>query len=342
MPSINHSTAAILLVSGIPVIVLCAAGLIRRHSVRLWVDGYFASFEEQSTAHVSVAVACFCAPTIVVLFVVGALVGLIRTDPPAPPFLDVSAVGGYLFVGIVSLWLTATVGNQRAIDAYRALRNFFVICLCVFAGRSEIAGWAANALPYAEMPAPNNYAIEMLLKQASLPDVHVVASSLFPVETAGALSTFFSAPVMLIALGSENAHPTDELMAIAAHELGHIQNNDSNVALVYRLIAIGIMCFLSYWHAKRSSNVFSGAALAGRCFTGLFVAFSLVCGELFMSAVHERRADQFAVSLGHGPALEKALRQIASSKHPTFRSLIVHGQFEQRANRIEQLARLPP
>lgn len=123
--------------------------------------------------------------------------------------------------------------------------------------------------------------------------------------------------------------PHDEIVAIMAHELGHWRY--SHMIKVFAISAIQLLAYLAifkhvisvkqayYSFGFKTLNVCTGMFIfslllrpvrTNEPLSTIFLAqISMVIGILMtlLSRYHEFQADRFALDLGHGPNLQKAL-----------------------------------
>ncbi|MGL5133965.1 MAG: M48 family metalloprotease [Planktothrix sp.] len=203
----------------------------------------------------------------------------------------------------------------------------------------QIALKAYNAQPVTPEQAPGLYAmVERLCDRANLPipGVYIV-----PTQAANAFATGRNPKNAAIAVteGIIKLLPEDELEAVIAHELSHVQNRDTLTQAVAATIAgaiSGLAQFASYsmWFGG-SRNRNGGGNPIGLLLTIILAPMAATVIQLAISRTREFSADARAAKLtGNPKALARALqrldataRQIPIEGNPAFEALLIMNSF---------------
>lgn len=203
----------------------------------------------------------------------------------------------------------------------------------------QIALKAYNAQPVTPEQAPGLYAmVERLCDRANLPipGVYIV-----PTQAANAFATGRNPKNAAVAVteGIMNLLPEDELEAVIAHELSHVQNRDTLTQAVAATIAgaiSGLAQFASYsmWFGG-SRNRNGGGNPIGLLLTIILAPMAATVIQLAISRTREFSADARAAKLtGNPKALARALqrldataRQIPIEGNPAFEALLIMNSF---------------
>jgi hypothetical protein len=333
MYDVDHQITASILVGAVPCIALVMAALTNHDFTKRAINNYFASFGSETTVFVSITVACFCTFSAAVLAAVILCAAGTKSDYF---FLDAEAVFTYFFVCLVPLWLVGIVSSKSPSAAARTSLLFLLTCFCFTFGKTELFGWAMNQLPLTQLAGPTEATLSAIKIELGIPNVSVVSSSSLTVQFGGAVNFFFSEPVLILEKNIETRFTPDQLLGIVVHELGHLHYMDASISMAYRLFAAGLLCVFVYVLAQRKSACINSAVHMRRCFIGLFIAFSLLCGNVLISAHQERRADKFAASHGYGPGLISAIKVMVADGNPTFASSVIYGSAAQRIGEIDK------
>ena len=150
------------------------------------------------------------------------------------------------------------------------------------------------------------------------------------------------------------AHPTPELVAVLAHEIGHFKKKHIIITMLLTLCNLGALFFLlSYFMKNRS--LFDAFFMQDLSVYGSLIFFSLLYTPVqwilslvmqLLSRKHEYEADAYAVStFDEGATLAEALKKLSRNNlsnltpHPFFVFLnYSHPPVLQRVLRIRELA----
>lgn len=203
----------------------------------------------------------------------------------------------------------------------------------------QIALKAYHAQPVTSEQAPGLYLmVQRLCDRANLPlpGVYIV-----PTQAANAFATGRDPQHAAVAVteGIMNLLPEDELEAVIAHELSHVQNRDTLTQAVAATIAgaiSGLAQFASYsmWFGG-SRNRNGGGNPIGLLLTILLAPMAATVIQLAISRTREFSADAGAARLtGNPKALARALqrldataRQIPLEGNPAFEALLIMNSF---------------
>jgi len=127
-------------------------------------------------------------------------------------------------------------------------------------------------------------------------------------------------------------HPTDELVAVLAHEIGHYKKKHTLIGTATSIMQTGLMLFIL--SRFLDSPYLSGALGAGQtsfhlsvvAFGILYTPLSIVLGLILniFSRKHEYEADRFAAVNYNGESLAGALKKLSVSNlsnlrpHPAY------------------------
>ncbi|WRH65616.1 MAG: M48 family metalloprotease [Planktothrix sp. GU0601_MAG3] len=202
----------------------------------------------------------------------------------------------------------------------------------------QIALKAYNAQPVTIEQAPGLYAmVQRLCDRANLPlpGIYIV-----PTPAANAFATGRDPQHAAVAVteGIMNLLPEDELEAVIAHELSHVNNRDTLIQSVAATIAgaiSGLAQFASYsmWFGGRNRN--GGGNPIGLLLTIILAPIAATVIQLAISRTREFSADAGAAKLtGNPKALARALqrldataRQIPIAGNPAFEALLIMNSF---------------
>ncbi|HEY9867493.1 MAG TPA: zinc metalloprotease HtpX [Candidatus Obscuribacterales bacterium] len=203
----------------------------------------------------------------------------------------------------------------------------------------QIALKAYNAQPVTPEQAPGLYAmVERLCDRANLP---VPGVYIVPTQAANAFATGRNPKNAAVAVteGIIKLLPEDELEAVIAHELSHVQNRDTLTQAVAATIAgaiSGLAQFASYsmWFGG-SRNQNGGGNPIGLLLTIILAPMAATVIQLAISRTREFSADARAAKLtGNPKALARALqrldataRQIPIEGNPAFEALLIMNSF---------------
>ena len=203
----------------------------------------------------------------------------------------------------------------------------------------QIALKAYNAQPVTPEQAPGLYAmVERLCDRANLP---VPGVYIVPTQAANAFATGRNPKNAAVAVteGIIKLLPEDELEAVIAHELSHVQNRDTLTQAVAATIAgaiSGLAQFASYsmWFGG-SLNQNGGGNPIGLLLTIILAPMAATVIQLAISRTREFSADARAAKLtGNPKALARALqrldataRQIPIEGNPAFEALLIMNSF---------------
>ncbi|VXD23004.1 M48 family metalloprotease [Planktothrix paucivesiculata] len=203
----------------------------------------------------------------------------------------------------------------------------------------RIALKAYNAQPVTPEQAPGLYAmVQRLCDRANLP---VPGVYIVPTQAANAFATGRNPKNAAVAVteGIIKLLPEDELEAVIAHELSHVQNRDTLTQAVAATIAgaiSGLAQFASYsmWFGG-SRNRNGGGNPIGLLLTIILAPMAATVIQLAISRTREFSADARAAKLtGNPKALARALqrldataRQIPIEGNPAFEALLIMNSF---------------
>ena len=119
--------------------------------------------------------------------------------------------------------------------------------------------------------------------------------------------------------GALDTFSEDELKAVIAHEISHLKNFDT-IAKSYVLVGNGIITFniiivkLAYWLMKKIPSLRPFVEITDKVFDGFVFVFLLLSNIVLAidSRYSERKADYYAVELGYGEDMVKALYVLES------------------------------
>ncbi|HAO10192.1 MAG TPA: protease HtpX [Planktothrix sp. UBA8407] len=203
----------------------------------------------------------------------------------------------------------------------------------------QIALKAYNAQPVTPEQAPGLYTmVQRLCDRANLPlpGIYIV-----PTQAANAFATGRNPKNAAVAVteGIINLLPEDELEAVIAHELTHVNNRDTLIQSVAATIAgaiSGLAQFASYsmWFGG-SRNRNQGGNPIGLLLTIILAPLAATVIQLAISRTREFSADAGAAKLtGNPKALARALqrldataRQIPIEGNPAFEALLIMNSF---------------
>ncbi|CAD5920053.1 Protease HtpX homolog [Planktothrix agardhii] len=203
----------------------------------------------------------------------------------------------------------------------------------------QIALKAYNAQPVTPEQAPGLYAmVQRLCDRANLPlpGIYIV-----PTPAANAFATGRNPQNAAVAVteGIIKLLPEDELEAVIAHELSHVQNRDTLTQAIAATIAgaiSGLAQFASYsmWFGG-SRNRNGGGNPIGLLLTIILAPMAATVIQLAISRTREFSADARAAKLtGNPKALARALqrldataRQIPIEGNPAFEALLIMNSF---------------
>lgn len=203
----------------------------------------------------------------------------------------------------------------------------------------QIALKAYNAQPVTPEQAPGLYAmVQRLCDRANLP---VPGVYIVPTQAANAFATGRNPKNAAVAVteGIIKLLPEDELEAVIAHELSHVQNRDTLTQAVAATIAgaiSGLAQFASYsmlFGGSRNRN--GGGNPIGLLLTIILAPMAATVIQLAISRTREFSADARAAKLtGNPKALARALqrldataRQIPIEGNPAFEALLIMNSF---------------
>ncbi|VXD22497.1 Protease HtpX homolog [Planktothrix serta PCC 8927] len=218
----------------------------------------------------------------------------------------------------------------------------------IFAAVTNLGSWyfsdqialkAYNAQPVTPEQAPGLYAmVKQLCDRANLPlpGVYIVPSA-----AANAFATGRDPKHAAVAVteGIISLLPEDELEAVIAHELSHVNNRDTLTQAVAATVAgaiSGLAQFASYgmWFGGSRNNNRGGNPI-GLLLTIMLAPIAATVIQLAISRTREFSADAGAAKLtGNPKALARALqrldltaRQIPIEGNPAFEPLLIMNSF---------------
>ncbi|SKB13953.1 Protease HtpX homolog [Planktothrix sp. PCC 11201] len=235
---------------------------------------------------------------------------------------------------MISYWVIGGTGGLLVGIALAAVTN-----LGSWYFSDQIALKAYNAQPVTAEQAPGLYAmVQRLCDRANLP---VPGIYIVPTQAANAFATGRNPQNAAVAVteGIIKLLPEDELEAVIAHELSHVQNRDTLTQAVAATIAgaiSGLAQFASYsmWFGG-SRNRNGGGNPIGLLLTIILAPMAATVIQLAISRTREFSADARAAKLtGNPKALARALqrldataRQIPIAGNPAFEALLIMNSF---------------
>ena len=226
----------------------------------------------------------------------------------------------------VSYWLIGGVGGALTGITLAAVTN---LGSWYFSDRIALAAYSAREVTYSQ--APELYEmVERLCDRAPLPmpKVYVI-----PTAAANAFATGRDPQHAAVAVteGIMQMLPEEELEAVIAHELSHINNRDTLTQAVAATIAgaISLLAQMAFWFAPGRRD--SGANFLGILLTYLLAPLAATVIQLGISRTREFSADAGAAKLTGNPrALARALQRLDSSArqmpidgNPAFAPLLI-------------------
>lgn len=207
-----------------------------------------------------------------------------------------------------------------------------------YSDRIALAAYGAQPVSYDQAPALHNM-VQRLSDRAGLP---MPAVYIVPSAGANAFATGRDPEHAAVAVtqGIMNILPEDELEAVIAHELSHINNRDTLTQAVAATVA-GAISFLaqiasySLWFAGGSRDDRDGANPFGVLLTVILAPVAATVIQLAISRTREFAADAGAAKLTGNPrALARALqrlhsnaRQMPMTGNPAFEPLLIMNAF---------------
>ncbi|CAD0225949.1 M48 family metalloprotease [Planktothrix agardhii] len=235
---------------------------------------------------------------------------------------------------MISYWVIGGTGGLLVGIVLAAITN-----LGSWYFSDQIALKAYNAQPVTPEQAPGLYAmVQRLCDRANLP---VPGVYIVPTQAANAFATGRNPKNAAVAVteGIIKLLPEDELEAVIAHELSHVQNRDTLTQAVAATIAgaiSGLAQFASYsmWFGG-SRNRNGGGNPIGLLLTIILAPMAATVIQLAISRTREFSADARAAKLtGNPKALARALqrldataRQIPIEGNPAFEALLIMNSF---------------
>ncbi|NER34948.1 MAG: M48 family metalloprotease [Oscillatoria sp. SIO1A7] len=227
----------------------------------------------------------------------------------------------------LSYWLIGGVGGAMTGIALAAVTN---LGSWYFSDRIALAAYGAREVSYGQ--APELYEmVERLCDRAPMPmpKVYVI-----PTGAANAFATGRDPQHAAVAVteGIMQILPEEELEAVIAHELSHINNRDTLTQAVAATIAsaISFLAQMAFWFSpgRRSDN---GANFFGILLTYLLAPVAATVIQLGISRTREFSADAGAAKLTGNPrALARALQRLDNSArqmpidgNPAFAPLLI-------------------
>ncbi|MBW4679783.1 MAG: zinc metalloprotease HtpX [Microcoleus vaginatus WJT46-NPBG5] len=207
-----------------------------------------------------------------------------------------------------------------------------------YSDQIALAAYGAQPLSYNQAPALHNM-VQRLSERAGLP---MPAIYIVPSAGANAFATGRDPEHAAVAVtqGILNILPEDELEAVIAHELSHINNRDTLTQAVAATVAGAIsllaqIASYSLWFAGGSRDDRDGPNPLGVLLTVMLAPVAATVVQLAISRTREFAADAGSAKLTGNPrALARALqrlhsnaRQMPIAGNPAFEPLLIMNAF---------------
>jgi len=244
----------------------------------------------------------------------------------------VAALGGMallyaVFVGVAATWATAELGNA-GIPLVASIAAVLVYCQYRYAPEAALKTLDAERVDEADYP-DLHARVGRLASQADLPKPDVAVA---PQSAPNAFATARGQDHAVVAVteGLLDTVEGEELDAVLAHEIAHVQHRDALVmSVVTGLVTVGALVVRNFWWFGDGGGD-GGGGDGGQPWFLIFVAVSLVAwvgGYLLTRLISRQRefaADRGAAALTGKPgamagAIETISRGIAATPEDDLR-----------------------
>lgn len=254
-------------------------------------------------------------------------------------------IGGILLTAI--MWIYQSTGENFWLLAWGVLSVFTIFMTMFYTTLIVPLFNKLTPLPIEEL----RQAIESYCEKVSfsLRDLFVIDNSKRSTKANAFFSGFGSEKKIVLYDTLIDKHPTEELIAVLAHEVGHYKRKHVIIGVLLGILQTGLMLWI-FSQFLGNSELSQALGIAHHSFHINLVAFVLlytpvaeVLGIAFniIKRKHEFEADAYAKQTYSGPAMQKALKKLAAENlsnltpHPAY--VFVHYSHPPVLQRIQRL-----